>query len=59
MFTDVSDVLIASIIRVIALTEAINTSKTSVNFYEPAWSNAPEDRRLNSGRYEELKCHHD
>jgi hypothetical protein len=52
-------VLTAYIIKVIALTEAINTSKTSVNFYEPAWRNDPEDRRLNSGRCEKLKCHYE
>jgi hypothetical protein len=46
-FTDVSAVLAASIISVIALmTEAASPSEMSVNFYQTTWCNNPEDSHL-------------
>jgi hypothetical protein len=47
MFTDVSEVLTASITRLISLmTEAVSTSDKSVNFYQTTRRNIPEDSRL-------------
>jgi hypothetical protein len=43
-FTDVSEVLTASIIR--AMMEAASTSETSVNFYKTTLSNNPQDSHL-------------
>jgi hypothetical protein len=43
-FTDVSEVLAASIIR--AMTKAANICETSVNFYQTAQHNNPEDSHL-------------
>jgi hypothetical protein len=45
MFTDVSEVLHASIIKAIVLMmEAASTSETSINVYQTTWCNNPEDR---------------
>jgi hypothetical protein len=46
-FTDVSEVLAASIIRAIMM-EAVSTSQTSVNFYQTTRRNNPEDSHLRS-----------
>jgi hypothetical protein len=49
MFTDVSEMLAASIIRVMSLTlmmEAANTSETSVSFYQTTKLNNPEYSRV-------------
>jgi hypothetical protein len=44
MFTDVSEVLAASIIRVITLImETANTYETLVNFYQTSWHNNTQD----------------
>jgi hypothetical protein len=43
-FTDVSEVLAASIIR--AMMAAASTSETSVNFYQTTWRNNLEDNQL-------------
>jgi hypothetical protein len=57
-FSEVSDVLPASTIRVIALMmEAVSTSITSVNFYETVRRNIPEDSHLHTRRRENLKSH--
>jgi hypothetical protein len=46
-FTDVSEVLSASVIRTIALMmEAASTSETSENFYQTSLRNIPENSRL-------------
>jgi hypothetical protein len=46
-FTDVTEVLVASIIRAITLMmEAASTSKTSETFYQTTWHNNPEDSHL-------------
>jgi hypothetical protein len=47
-FTDVSEVLAASVIRVIIalITEAASTSETSENFYRTTQHNSPEDIHL-------------
>jgi hypothetical protein len=37
--------------------EAVNTSETSVNFYQTTWLNIPEDIHLHTRRYENLKSH--
>jgi hypothetical protein len=37
--------------------EAANTSETSVNFYETARRNIPEDSHLKTRRRENLKFH--
>jgi hypothetical protein len=48
--TDVSDVLIASDIRMMnALIMVVNTSETSVNFYQTTRRNIPEESRLYVG----------
>jgi hypothetical protein len=52
-FTDVSEVLAASIIR--AMT--VSTSETSENFYHTTRRNFPEDNRLHIRRRENLKSH--
>jgi hypothetical protein len=44
MFTDVSEVLAASTIRV--MMEAASTSEMLVNFYQTTWHNKPEDSHL-------------
>jgi hypothetical protein len=54
-FTDVSEVLVASIIR--AMMEAASTSETSVNFYQTTRRNNPEDSHLHTRRRENLKSH--
>jgi hypothetical protein len=43
MFSDISEVLSASIIRAM---EAASTSETSVNFYQTIRRNNPEDSHL-------------
>jgi hypothetical protein len=43
-FTDVSEVLAASIIR--AMSEAASTCETTVNIYQTTWHNNPEDGHL-------------
>jgi hypothetical protein len=45
MFTDVSEVLAASIITALRM-EAANTSETSANFYHTKRLNIPEDSHL-------------
>jgi hypothetical protein len=52
--TDVSEVLAASIIRVM---EAASTSENSVNFYQTTRHNIPEDCHLHTRRRENLKYH--
>jgi hypothetical protein len=44
--TDVSDVLTASIIKAMRIMQAVNTSETSVNFYQTTWNNIPETGHL-------------
>jgi hypothetical protein len=44
MFTDVSEVLTASII--VLMVEAARTSETLVNFYRTTWRYKPEDSHL-------------
>jgi hypothetical protein len=56
--TEVSEVLAASIIRVIALmTEAARTSETSVNFYQTTRRNNTEFKHLHIRRRKNLKFH--
>jgi hypothetical protein len=43
-FTDVSEVLVASIISIALMMEAASTSETSVSFYQTTRRNNPEDR---------------
>jgi hypothetical protein len=47
-FKDISEVLAASIIKAMIslMTEAANTSETSVNFYQTTRCNNPEDSHL-------------
>jgi hypothetical protein len=52
--TNVSEVLTASIIRALVM-EAVITSETSVNFYQTARRNNPEDSHLHTRRRENLK----
>jgi hypothetical protein len=62
MFTDVSGVLAASIIKatiVALMTEVKSTSETSVNFYQTTWRNIPEDSHLHTRRRENLKSHNE
>jgi hypothetical protein len=56
MFTDVSEMLAASVIR--AIMEAASTSKTSVNFYQTTRRNNPEDNYPHTRRRENLKSHY-
>jgi hypothetical protein len=49
-FTDVSEVLVAAIIRAI-------TSETSVNFYQTTRRNIPEVSNLHTRHRENLKSH--
>jgi hypothetical protein len=60
-FTDVSEVLTASIIRamIAQMMEAASTSERSVEFYETARRNIPEDSYLHTRRRENLKSHHE
>jgi hypothetical protein len=37
--------------------EAVSTSETSVNFYETAWRNIPEDGNLHTRRRKNMKSH--
>jgi hypothetical protein len=46
-FTDVSEVLTASIVRAIRM-EAVGTSETSVNFYQTIRHNTREDSHLHT-----------
>jgi hypothetical protein len=59
VFTDVSEVLAASIIRtIIALVaEAASTSETSVNFYQTTRRNKRKDGHLHICCYYFLKSH--
>jgi hypothetical protein len=52
----VSPLLAASIIRTMMM-EATSTSETSVNFYQTAWSNNPEDSHFRTRRRENLISH--
>jgi hypothetical protein len=52
MFTDFSEVLAASIALMM---EAASTSVTSVNFYQTARRNNPEDSHLHTRPRENLK----
>jgi hypothetical protein len=52
-FTDVSEVPVAYIVALIM--DAGKTSETSVNFYQNARRNNPEDSRLHTRRRENLK----
>jgi hypothetical protein len=54
-FTDISEVLAASIIR--AMMEAASTSETSVIFYQIALCNTLEDSYLHIRCHENLKSH--
>jgi hypothetical protein len=64
-FTDISEVLSASIFRAISIIralialqmEAVSTSETSVNFYQTTRRNIPEDSHLHTRRCENLKSH--
>jgi hypothetical protein len=47
--------LAASIIR--AMMEAVNTSETSVSFYQTTWRSIPEDSHLHTRPRENLKSH--
>jgi hypothetical protein len=51
-FTDVSEILVASIAQMM---EAASTSETSVNFYQNTWRNNAEDSHLHTHRSENLK----
>jgi hypothetical protein len=55
--TDVSEVLTASIIRVMMASDdgGSNISETSVNFYETTWCNIPEDSKLHTLCHGNLK----
>jgi hypothetical protein len=55
-FTDVSEVLAASIIRALMM-EAASTSEKSVNFNQTTLRNNPEDSHLHTRRRENLKFH--
>jgi hypothetical protein len=44
--TDVSDAFSASIVTIAVTLEAVNTSETSVNFYQNTRRNIPEDGHL-------------
>jgi hypothetical protein len=52
-FTDVSEVLIASIIR--AMSEAVSTSEALVSLYQTTRRYIPEDSHLHARRRENLK----
>jgi hypothetical protein len=65
-FTDVSEVLAASIIRVLSkeltlrislMIEAASTCETSVNFYHTTRRSIPEDIHLHTPRLGNLKFH--
>jgi hypothetical protein len=61
-FTNVSEVLVASIIRAMrAMVEAAKTSEMLVNFYQTTWCYNPEDSHLHPRCHENLKfyvgCH--
>jgi hypothetical protein len=56
MFTNVSEVLAASIIAV--MMEAARTSETLVNFYRTTWCYNPEDSNLHTHRRENLKSYY-
>jgi hypothetical protein len=55
-FTDVSEVLTASIIRAMTI-EAASSCETSVNFYQTTQRNIPEDNHLHTRRRKDLKYH--
>jgi hypothetical protein len=55
MFTDVSEVLAASIIA--PMIKAASTSETFVNFYQTTRRYNPEDSHLRTHRRENLKSH--
>jgi hypothetical protein len=58
IFTNVSEVLAASIIRaIIALMEAGRTSETLVNFYQTTRCYNPEDSHLSTQHRENLKSY--
>jgi hypothetical protein len=58
MFTDGSEVLVASIIRAVSMPRAAaSTSETSVNFYQTTRRNNPEYSHLHSRRRENLRSH--
>jgi hypothetical protein len=56
-FTDVSEILAASIIRALSalMMEAASTSETSTNFYQTTRRNNSEDSHLHTRRRENLK----
>jgi hypothetical protein len=54
MFTDVSEVVMVSIIAL--MTQSASTSETSVNLYQTAGRNIPEDN-LHTRSLENLKSH--
>jgi hypothetical protein len=58
-FTDVSEVLDASIIRAMSalMMEAASTSETLVNFYQTRQHNNPEDSHLHTHHCENIKSH--
>jgi hypothetical protein len=53
-FTNVSEVLAASIIRVIMM-EVASTSEMLVSIYQTTWRYNPEDSHLQTRRHENLK----
>jgi hypothetical protein len=56
-FTDVSEVLASSVIRVMIalMIEASVTSEMSVNFYQTTWCNNQGDIHLHTHHHENLK----
>jgi hypothetical protein len=60
-FTDVSEVFSASSIRemIALMMETASTSETSVDIYQTALCNIPENSHLHTRRRKKLKSHHD
>jgi hypothetical protein len=50
--------LLPPIIKIALMMEAVSTSETSVNIYQTARRNIPEETRLHTRRCENLKPHH-
>jgi hypothetical protein len=55
-FTEVSEVLTASIIRVMRV-KGVSIPETMVNFYQNTWHTIPEDSHLHTCCSENLKSH--
>jgi hypothetical protein len=54
-FTDVSEVLAATIRVMAMMMESASTFQTSVDFYQTTWRNKPEDSHFHARRRENLK----